>query len=92
VPFSEIDTVFFGAGFEQTTIKPGTTCRRPTRLRQPVRATSTAIPLTLGWSRDNRDSALAPNSGRYQRLNLTGLRPAMRATCGATTSTSSTSR
>jgi len=23
----------------------------------------------LGWSRDDRDSALAPNSGRYQRFN-----------------------
>ena len=23
----------------------------------------------MGWSRDDRDSALAPNSGRYQRLN-----------------------
>jgi Outer membrane protein/protective antigen OMA87 len=23
----------------------------------------------VGWSRDDRDSALAPNSGRYQRLN-----------------------
>jgi outer membrane protein insertion porin family len=29
-----------------------------------------AFPLTLGWSRDNRDSALAPNAGRYQRVNL----------------------
>jgi outer membrane protein insertion porin family len=29
---------------------------------------STAFPFTLGWSRDSRDSALAPNSGRYQRL------------------------
>ncbi|WP_373805148.1 BamA/TamA family outer membrane protein, partial [Delftia acidovorans] len=29
----------------------------------------TGIPLTLGWSRDSRDSALAPNSGLYQRLN-----------------------
>ena len=31
--------------------------------------TQTGIPFTLGWSRDSRDSALAPNSGRYQRLN-----------------------
>ena len=30
---------------------------------------STGVPLTIGWSRDNRDSALAPNDGRYQRLN-----------------------
>ena len=30
--------------------------------------TCSAFPFTLGWSRDSRDSALAPNSGRYQRL------------------------
>jgi outer membrane protein insertion porin family len=26
------------------------------------------VPLSIGWSRDDRDSALAPTSGRYQRL------------------------
>ena len=31
--------------------------------------TSLNFPLTLGWSRDSRDSALAPNSGRFQKLN-----------------------
>ena len=51
-------------------------------------ATSNSIPLTVGWSRDDRDSALAPNSGRYQRLNSGGLWRVMRAMCGATTSTS----
>ena len=30
---------------------------------------NTAVPLTVGWGRDSRDSALAPNSGRYQRLS-----------------------
>lgn len=30
---------------------------------------SMAVPLTIGWSRDGRDSALAPNTGRYQRAN-----------------------
>ena len=28
------------------------------------------MPLTLGWQRDGRDSALVPNNGRYQRINL----------------------
>ena len=28
-----------------------------------------AVPLTIGWSRDSRDSALVPNAGLYQRLN-----------------------
>ena len=30
---------------------------------------SSALPLTLGWSRDRRDSSLAPTAGRYQRLS-----------------------
>src|SRR5690606_2536829 len=31
--------------------------------------TSTAIPLTIGWQRDDRDSALTPTRGRYQRFS-----------------------
>lgn len=70
VPFSEIDTVFFGLGLEQTTIKQG--MYMPAAYQDYINkfgTSSTAIPLTLGWSRDSRDSALAPNSGRYQRFN-----------------------
>ena len=70
VPFSENDTVFFGGGLEQTQIKSGTNI--PAAYLAYAREfgdTSWSLPLTIGWSRDNRDSALAPNSGRYQRLN-----------------------
>ena len=70
VPFSEVDTVFFGGGLEQTKIKPGTNI--PAYYLSYADAygySSTGVPLTIGWSRDNRDSALAPNDGRYQRLN-----------------------
>lgn len=70
VPFTETDTVYFGAGLEQTTIVPGTLL--PTSYQtyaDQFGYTSMAIPLTIGWSRDKRDSALAPNSGRYQRAN-----------------------
>jgi outer membrane protein insertion porin family len=44
---------------------------RPRTWPMPTRMgySSNSIPLTVGWSRDDRDSALAPNSGRYQRLN-----------------------
>ena len=28
------------------------------------------MPLTVGWSRDGRDSLLTPTTGRYQRVNL----------------------
>ena len=70
VPFSELDTVFFGGGIEQTRIKPGTNIPAAyLAYGDTYGYTSTAVPLTVGWSRDSRDSALAPNSGRYQRLN-----------------------
>ena len=69
VPFTEIDRVFFGAGLEQTQIKPGTNIPAA-YLAYATRFgyTSASVPLTLGWSRDDRDSALSPSSGRYQRL------------------------
>ena len=28
------------------------------------------MPLTLGWARDQRDSALTPTAGKYQRVNV----------------------
>lgn len=70
VPFTETDTVYFGGGVEKTTIVPGTLL--PTSYLDYANQygyDSTAFPLTVGWSRDRRDSALAPNSGRYQRAN-----------------------
>ncbi|RBA24192.1 outer membrane protein assembly factor BamA [Herminiimonas fonticola] len=33
-------------------------------------ASATALPLTAAWQRDNRDSALVPTKGRYQRANF----------------------
>ncbi|KLR57088.1 outer membrane protein assembly factor BamA [Diaphorobacter sp. J5-51] len=70
VPFSETDTVFFGGGVEQTRIKAGTNIPAAyLAYAQQFGENSLSVPLTIGWSRDDRDSALAPNSGRYQRLN-----------------------
>ncbi|QJE01762.1 outer membrane protein assembly factor BamA [Massilia forsythiae] len=79
VPFSEIDTVFFGAGLERTTLE--TDESSPTLYQQFVAqnggpstgigtATTNAIPLTVAWGRDSRDSAVTPTRGRYQRANL----------------------
>ncbi len=71
VPFTESDTVYFGAGLEQTTIQEGTLLPGSyKRYIDDFGKTSLAVPLTIGWSRDRRDSALAPNSGRYQRANV----------------------
>ena len=71
VPFTENDTVYFGTGAESITIREGVTAL-PSSWRiykENFGEKSTSIPLTLGWSRDKRDSALVPTSGIYQRLN-----------------------
>ena len=71
VPFSEYDTVFFGAGIEQTNI--GASSGIPNQYfdyRFRYGPISTAVPLTLGWARDQRDSALTPSAGSYQRVNV----------------------
>ncbi|MGX4641384.1 outer membrane protein assembly factor BamA [Massilia sp. SYSU DXS3249] len=84
VPFSETDTVYFGAGLERTTLTTDETS--PTLYRQYVAQNggpsepgpnfgigtgkSLAIPLTVAWGRDSRDSALTPSIGRYQRANV----------------------
>ena len=70
VPFSESDTVFFGAGLEQTTIKPGTNIPAAyLAYANEFGFTSQSLPLTIGFARDSRDSALVPTRGRFQRAN-----------------------
>ena len=71
VPFSEFDTVFFGIGAEQTKIGASTGIPNSYFLYRELHGpTSTSLPLTIGWSRDGRDSLLTPTSGRYQRVNF----------------------
>ncbi|GJJ04217.1 outer membrane protein assembly factor BamA [Duganella rhizosphaerae] len=79
VPFSEVDTVFFGIGLERSRISTDATS--PVRFKEYVTtitgspdgigtASTNAVPLTAAWARDSRDSALTPTVGRYQRANL----------------------
>ncbi|MFT5531848.1 MAG: outer membrane protein insertion porin family [Burkholderiaceae bacterium] len=81
VPFSELDTVFFGAGLERTRVETFTGDPlhndSPELYKTYVRnfgdgtnATTNSFPLTIAWQRDSRDSALSPSAGRYQRANL----------------------
>jgi outer membrane protein insertion porin family len=71
VPFSEFDTVFFGIGVESTDIKGDVALPNNFFLyREKFGRKSTSVPLTIGWTRDQRDSAIAPTVGRYQRLNF----------------------
>lgn len=70
VPFSEQTTVFFGGGLEQTQIVTGTNLPAAyLAYSNKAGLKSTLFPLTVGWSSDTRDNALAPNSGTLQRLN-----------------------
>lgn len=70
IPFTESDTVFLGAGVDRTEIVPGTLL--PTVYEDFAKEfgfTTYSLPLTAGWSRDTRDSALVPSTGRVLRLN-----------------------
>ncbi|GAB3766360.1 outer membrane protein assembly factor BamA [Ramlibacter monticola] len=70
VPFSEVDTVFFGGSFERTEIRPGTSIPAAyLDYADRFGTISRTIPLTVGWSRDDRDSALTPSRGRFQRFS-----------------------
>jgi outer membrane protein insertion porin family len=70
VPLTETDTVYLGGSLERTTIKTGTNIPAAyLSFAERFGYSSSAVPLTLGWSRDTRDSALVPTQGRLQRLN-----------------------
>lgn len=70
IPVTESDTVFLGMNAEQTEIKAGTGL--PIEYQEYANKfgqISTALPLTVGWARDGRDSALVPTRGSLQRFN-----------------------
>ena len=69
VPVTEQDTVYLGVNAERTEIRTGTNIPAAyLAYAERFGYKSTSFPFTVGWSRDSRDSALAPNEGRYQRL------------------------
>ncbi len=79
VPYTEVDRVFFGTGLEAFQIK--TTSNTPTPYLTyaqdygipapgyPGTLTTYNVPLTVGWSRDGRDSALIPSDGSLEQLS-----------------------
>ncbi len=65
VPFTEYDTVYFGLGIDQTTIVSGNLLPVVYQdFANKFGFTSNAVPLTVGWGRDTRDSALVPTTGK----------------------------
>ncbi|MCA3236770.1 MAG: outer membrane protein assembly factor BamA [Curvibacter sp.] len=70
IPVTERDTVFVGGGIENTTIVPGTNLPAVYQsYANQFGLSSTAYPVTLGWGRDTRDSALIPTTGNFQRAS-----------------------
>ena len=70
VPITEFDRIFYGFAFEQTEI--GLFPDSPLRYVEFVDEfgnVTDAWPLTVGWARDKRDSAIWTTSGTVQRLN-----------------------
>ena len=70
VPLTEYDRIFYGVGFEQTELTLGL---NPTLEYQQFieinGPNNTVIPVTVGWGRDKRDSALFPTEGLLQRFS-----------------------
>ncbi len=70
VPFSETDTVYFGAGYDVTTIEPGNLLPQAyEEFANNFGYTAAAVPLTVGWGRDTRDSGVVPSTGRLVKAN-----------------------
>jgi outer membrane protein insertion porin family len=71
VPFTDVDNLGFGIGAENT--KLGINETSPQRYQDFVNIfgnNNNAIPGTLGWIRDQRDSAILPTKGALVRANL----------------------
>ena len=79
VPYTEVDRIFFGSGLEYYRIN--TTSNTPVPYLTyaqsygvpapgyPGTLTTYNIPVTVGWSRDGRDSALIPSTGSLEQLS-----------------------
>lgn len=71
IPYTDSDRLFFGAALEQNRYNIMGTA--PVTIVQDVNnfgSNPTAYLLTFGWSRDSRNSAIAPTEGRLQYLNF----------------------
>jgi outer membrane protein insertion porin family len=70
IPFSESDTVYFGVGLEQDRLNlDAATPQSYIDYVNTFGRVVNNVPVTVGWSRDNRDSALVPSRGYYTQAN-----------------------
>nr|WP_231969796.1 outer membrane protein assembly factor BamA [Polynucleobacter necessarius] len=76
VPYTEVDRVFFGSGIEVFSIYATTNTPVPYQNyvnsfggTVPGRLQTYNVPVTVGWTRDGRDSTLIPSDGSLQQLS-----------------------
>jgi outer membrane protein insertion porin family len=70
IPIAESDTIFLGLGADKTSINQGNYLPDVyNTFINEFGQTAYAVPVTLGWARDTRDSALVPSTGRVVRVN-----------------------
>jgi outer membrane protein insertion porin family len=79
VPYTEVDRIFFGTGVEAYQIQTTSNTPQPylnyaqsygiAAPGYPGTLTTYNVPLTVGWARDGRDSALVPSDGSLQQLS-----------------------
>nr|WP_254598377.1 outer membrane protein assembly factor BamA [Polynucleobacter arcticus] len=79
VPYTEVDRVFFGTGFEVFQIQSSVNTPTPylnymqdygiAAPGYPATLNTYNVPITVGWSRDGRDSTLVPSTGSLQQLS-----------------------
>ena len=70
VPISEIDTISYGIGFEDTSITTFTTSPLfYTDYVTTFGANNRAFTANIGWARDNRDSLIYPTEGSMHRAS-----------------------
>ncbi len=72
VPISETDRVFTGVTFEHNKLSKLNLLTTPQAYQDFVKEygeSTNAVIFNLGWSKDTRDSAIAPTKGSYTRLS-----------------------
>ena len=79
VPYTEVDRVFFGTGVEAFQINTSSNTPQPylnyaqsygvAAPGYPATLNTYNVPVTVGWSRDGRDSSLIPSEGSLEQLS-----------------------
>jgi outer membrane protein insertion porin family len=64
IPYTEEDRIFLGVSYDDSKITETVPGSRPENFTD-----GNSVVLSAGWSRDSRDSTLAPTSGVYQYAN-----------------------